>query len=69
MESTSTQRRKLIAVAITLFAIAFIAYEVGQIIDGNETTGRLVTRGLAIVSACAFTVWGWLRVREKSGTN
>jgi len=66
-KSRSGERQKLIAVVITLFALAFIAVQVGDVIEALEGQGtpQLILRALAVGVAVAVIVWAWLRFREK----
>jgi hypothetical protein len=69
-EGKNTERQKLIAVVMTLFALAFIAGQIADVIDAFELnkSPQFILRAVAIVAAVAAIVWGWLRFREKTKT-
>ena len=69
-EGKNTERQKLIAVVITLLALAFIAAQIADVIDAFEVnkSPQFILRALAVVTAVAAIVWGWLRFREKTKT-
>lgn len=67
-QSKTTEGQKLIAVVITLFALAFIAAQIADIVDAVEAdkTPQIILRSMAVVAGAAATAWAWLRFREKA---
>ena len=67
-EGKNTERQRLIAVVITLLALAFIAAQIADVIDAFEVnkSPQFILWTLALVAAVAAIVWAWLRFRQRT---